>query len=106
MKSLEFSLSGYRRHTKQGVIRTYNVYRYDREKQAANISAKLPRLPLISEVAREVARCKKGPGSCATPSNNRQCSRGGMGVKQRRKVMAHLAAIPDEEERLILATGR
>lgn len=31
---------------------------------------------------------------------------GGMGVKQRRKVMEHLAAIPDEEERLILATGR
>jgi len=31
---------------------------------------------------------------------------GGMGVKQRRKVMEHLAAIPGEEERLILATGR
>ena len=31
---------------------------------------------------------------------------GGMGVKQRRKVMEHLAAIPDDEERLILATGR
>jgi superfamily II DNA or RNA helicase len=31
---------------------------------------------------------------------------GGMGVKQRRKVMEHLASIPGEEERLILATGR
>lgn len=31
---------------------------------------------------------------------------GGMGVKQRRKVMEQLAAIPDDEERLILATGR
>lgn len=31
---------------------------------------------------------------------------GGMGVKQRRKVIEHLAAIPTEEERLILATGR
>ncbi len=31
---------------------------------------------------------------------------GGMGVKQRRKVLAQIAAIPDEEERLILATGR
>jgi superfamily II DNA or RNA helicase len=31
---------------------------------------------------------------------------GGMGVKQRRKVMEHLAAIPENEERLILATGR
>ncbi len=31
---------------------------------------------------------------------------GGMGVKQRRKVMEHLASIPDDEERLILATGR
>ena len=31
---------------------------------------------------------------------------GGMGVKQRRKVIEHLASIPDEEERLILATGR
>lgn len=31
---------------------------------------------------------------------------GGMGVQQRRKVMEHLAAIPDDEERLILATGR
>lgn len=31
---------------------------------------------------------------------------GGMGVKQRRKVMSYLAAIPDDEERLILATGR
>ena len=31
---------------------------------------------------------------------------GGMGVKQRRKVMEHLASIPDNEERLILATGR
>ncbi|WP_243688296.1 DEAD/DEAH box helicase [Geotalea toluenoxydans] len=31
---------------------------------------------------------------------------GGMGVKQRRKVMDHLASIPDDEERLILATGR
>ncbi len=31
---------------------------------------------------------------------------GGMGVKQRRKVIEHLTAIPTEEERLILATGR
>ena len=31
---------------------------------------------------------------------------GGMGAKQRRKVMEHLASIPDDEERLILATGR
>jgi len=31
---------------------------------------------------------------------------GGMGVKQRRKVMERLAAIPGGEERLILATGR
>jgi superfamily II DNA or RNA helicase len=31
---------------------------------------------------------------------------GGMGVKQRGKVMEYLASIPDEEERLILATGR
>jgi superfamily II DNA or RNA helicase len=31
---------------------------------------------------------------------------GGMGIKQRRKVMEQLAAIPDREERLILATGR
>ena len=31
---------------------------------------------------------------------------GGMGVKQRHKVMEHLASIPDNEERLILATGR
>jgi len=31
---------------------------------------------------------------------------GGMGVKQRRKVTEHLASIPDDEERLILATGR
>jgi superfamily II DNA or RNA helicase len=31
---------------------------------------------------------------------------GGMGVKQRRKVMEHMASIPDNEERLILATGR
>ncbi|MBV5341439.1 MAG: helicase [Deltaproteobacteria bacterium] len=31
---------------------------------------------------------------------------GGMGVKQRRKVMEHLASIPENEERLILATGR
>jgi len=31
---------------------------------------------------------------------------GGMGVKKRRKVMEHLASIPDDEERLILATGR
>ncbi len=31
---------------------------------------------------------------------------GGMGVKHRRKVMEHLASIPDDEERLILATGR
>ena len=29
-----------------------------------------------------------------------------MGVKQRRKVMEHLASIPNNEERLILATGR
>ena len=29
-----------------------------------------------------------------------------MGVKQRRKVMEHLASIPEDEERLILATGR
>jgi len=31
---------------------------------------------------------------------------GGMGAKQRRKVVEQLAAIPDGEERLILATGR
>lgn len=31
---------------------------------------------------------------------------GGMGVKQRRKAIEHLASIPDGEERLILATGR
>lgn len=31
---------------------------------------------------------------------------GGMGVKQRRKIVEQLAAIPDNEERLILATGR
>lgn len=31
---------------------------------------------------------------------------GGMGVKQRRRVMERLASIPDKEERLILATGR
>lgn len=31
---------------------------------------------------------------------------GGMGVKQRRKVLEQLASIPDDEERLILATGR
>jgi len=31
---------------------------------------------------------------------------GGMGVKHRRKVVEQLAAIPDDEERLILATGR
>jgi superfamily II DNA or RNA helicase len=31
---------------------------------------------------------------------------GGMGVKKRRKVMEHLASIPDNEARLILATGR
>ncbi|MDD2272494.1 MAG: hypothetical protein PHP95_14395 [Desulfuromonadaceae bacterium] len=31
---------------------------------------------------------------------------GGMGLKQRRKVMEHLASIPENEERLILATGR
>jgi len=31
---------------------------------------------------------------------------GGMGVKQRRKIVKYLAAIPDDEERLILATGR
>lgn len=31
---------------------------------------------------------------------------GGMGVKQRRRVMEYLASIPDDEERLILATGR
>ncbi len=32
--------------------------------------------------------------------------RGGMGKKQRREVMERLASIPDDEERLILATGR
>lgn len=32
--------------------------------------------------------------------------RGGMGVKQRREVVAQLASIPDGEERLLLATGR
>jgi len=32
--------------------------------------------------------------------------RGGMGVKQRRAVEEHLASIPDDEERLMLATGR
>lgn len=31
---------------------------------------------------------------------------GGMGVKQRRKVIEQLKSIPDQEERLILATGR
>jgi superfamily II DNA or RNA helicase len=31
---------------------------------------------------------------------------GGMGVKQRRKVIEQLSSIPDNEERLILATGR
>ncbi len=31
---------------------------------------------------------------------------GGMGVKQRRKIIEQLKSIPDEEERLILATGR
>jgi superfamily II DNA or RNA helicase len=31
---------------------------------------------------------------------------GGMGTKQRREVAARLAAIPDSEERLVLATGR
>jgi superfamily II DNA or RNA helicase len=31
---------------------------------------------------------------------------GGMGVKLRRKIIEYLASIPDEEERLILATGR
>ena len=31
---------------------------------------------------------------------------GGMGVKERRAVVARLAALPDHEERLILATGR
>jgi len=31
---------------------------------------------------------------------------GGMGVKQRRKVMEYLASVPNDEERLILATGR
>jgi superfamily II DNA or RNA helicase len=31
---------------------------------------------------------------------------GGMGAKQRRQIMAKLASIPDDEERLILATGR
>jgi len=31
---------------------------------------------------------------------------GGMGVKQRREVVAQLASIPDGEERLLLATGR
>jgi superfamily II DNA or RNA helicase len=31
---------------------------------------------------------------------------GGMGVRQRRKVLEQLATIPDDEERLILATGR
>jgi superfamily II DNA or RNA helicase len=31
---------------------------------------------------------------------------GGMGVKQRREIMAKLSTIPDSEERLILATGR
>jgi superfamily II DNA or RNA helicase len=31
---------------------------------------------------------------------------GGMGVKQRRKIVEQLAAIPDDAERLILATGR
>lgn len=32
--------------------------------------------------------------------------RGGMGVKQRREIVAELASIPDGEERLLLATGR
>jgi superfamily II DNA or RNA helicase len=32
--------------------------------------------------------------------------RGGMGVRQRREVVAQLASIPDGEERLLLATGR
>ena len=31
---------------------------------------------------------------------------GGMGVKQQRQIMEHLASIPADEERLILATGR
>jgi superfamily II DNA or RNA helicase len=31
---------------------------------------------------------------------------GGMGVKQRREVLKTLASIPDDEERLVLATGR
>lgn len=31
---------------------------------------------------------------------------GGMGVKQRRKIIEQLSSIPDNEERLILATGR
>jgi len=31
---------------------------------------------------------------------------GGIGAKQRREIMAKLASIPDDEERLILATGR
>lgn len=31
---------------------------------------------------------------------------GGMGLKQRRRIMEHLSSIHDEEERLILATGR
>jgi hypothetical protein len=32
--------------------------------------------------------------------------KGGMGAKQRRTVAEHLAAIPDGEERVLLATGR
>jgi superfamily II DNA or RNA helicase len=32
--------------------------------------------------------------------------RGGMGIKDRREVLARLAAIPEKEERLVLATGR
>ena len=32
--------------------------------------------------------------------------KGGMGAKQRRAVAEHLAAIPDEEESVLLATGR
>ncbi len=32
--------------------------------------------------------------------------RGGMGAKQRREVIARIAAIPPNEERLVLATGR
>ena len=32
--------------------------------------------------------------------------KGGMGVKKRREVLEHLSSIPDDEERLLLATGR